>query len=64
MLRKDVDPDLDNPTDMQQLAFDTPQTTLASPSIPALPNPSSPIMIDTDASNLAVGVVLLQQQDD
>jgi len=64
MLRKDAVLDWDNPTTEQLEAFETLKAKLTSPPVLALPKANRPIMIDTDASQYAVGVVLLQQQDD
>lgn len=64
MLKKDAKSDWHNPTSEQAAAFDTLKSCLVSPPILALPIPQRPYMIDCDASATAVGVVLLQQQDD
>ena len=67
MLKKDSPVDWNNPivpTDGQQTAFEALKASLTSPPILGLPQHDRPHMIDCDASEYAVGVVLLQQQDD
>ena len=64
MLRKDVDPDFDNPTDEQLTAFEALKKALVEPPVLALPRVSKPYVIETDASNYQIGCALLQEQDD
>ena len=64
MVTKDASPDWTNPEPDQEQAFETLKAKLASPPILALPQPNREYMIDCDASSYAIGVVLLQQQDD
>lgn len=46
-----------------QAAFDSLKTLLTSPPILAMPNDSDQFILDTDASNWAIGAVLSQRQD-
>ena len=64
MLRKDTEPDWENPTDKQTKAFETLKTRLISPPVLALPKGSRPYMIHTGASVYQLGPTLLQQQDE
>ena len=64
MLRKDAEPDWENPTDEQTKAFETLKARLISPPILALPKAGRPYMIETDASAYQFGATLLQQQDE
>ena len=64
ILRKDAEPDWENPTDEQTQAFETLKARLISPPILALPKTARPYMIDTDASAYQLGATLLQQQDE
>ena len=64
MLRKDEEPDWDDPTDTQMEAFETLKERLISPPILARPKAGRPYMIDTDASAYQLGATLLQQQDE
>ena len=50
MLRKDAEPDWENPTDEQTRAFETLKTRLISPRVLALPKAGRPYMIHTDVS--------------
>ena len=52
------------PTKEQRHAYETLKEALISPPILALPVRGRPYMIDCDASAYAIGVVLLQQQDE
>ena len=66
MLKKDSEVNWDEevvPTEEQLTAFQKLKEILSSPPVLALPIPGRPYMIDCDASNYAIGVVLLQQQD-
>ena len=63
MLRKDAEPDWENPTDEQTKAFETLDARLISPRILALPKAFRPYVTDTDASAYQVGATLLQQQE-
>ena len=64
MLRKDEEPEWENPTDELTRAFETLKTRLISPPILALPKAGRPYMIDIDASAYQLGATLLQQQDE
>ena len=64
ILRKDAEPDCENPTDEQTKAFETLKARLISPAILALPKAGRPYMIDTNASAYQLGATLLQQQDE
>ena len=64
MLRKDAEPDWENPTDEQTKSFETLKTQLISPPILALPKAVRPYMIDTDASAYQLGAALLKKQDE
>lgn len=46
-----------------QQAFDNLKRALVTPPILAYPNPGAPFILDTDASDKAVGAVLSQEQD-
>ena len=56
-------PDLE-PTEEQREAFQRLKDALVRPPVLALPVRNRPYMIDCDASAYAIGVVLLQQQDE
>ena len=62
MLRKDAEPDWDNPTDAQMEAFEGLKERLISPPIFALLKAGRTYMIDTDASAYQLGATLLHQQ--
>ena len=47
----------------QEQAFQALKTALVSPPVLALPNRNDPFVLDTDASDLAIGTELLQIQD-
>ena len=64
MLRKDAEPDWENPTEEQRNPFETLKARLISPPILALLKAGRPYMIDTDASAYQLGAMLLQQQDE
>ena len=64
MLRKDAEPDWENPTDEQTKAFQTLKARLISPPILAIPKAGRPCMIDADASAYQLGATLFQQQDE
>jgi len=64
MLRKDADPDWDDPSPEQLEAFEALKGRLTSPPILGLPMKDRPFMIDTDASSYQLGASLLQQQDE
>ena len=64
MLRKDAEPDWENPTNEQKKAFETLKARLISPPVLALPKAGRPYMIDTDASAYRICATLLQQQDE
>ena len=61
MLRKDAEPDWENPTNEETKAIETLKARLISPPI-VLPKTGRPYMIDTDASAYQLGATLLQQQ--
>ncbi len=48
----------------QQDAFDSLKTALTSPPVLALPNDRDEFILDTDASDFAIGAELLQVQSD
>ena len=64
MTRKDADPDLDNPTELQLQAFEALKERMISPPILALPRYGWPYMIDTDASAYQLGCTLLQEHEE
>ena len=64
MLRKDAEPNWENPSEEQTKAFETLKARLISPPILALPKTGRPYMIDTDASAYQLGATLLEQQDE
>ena len=64
MMRKDVDPDFDNRTELQLQAFEALKERMVSPSILALPRYGRPYMIDTDASAYQLGCKLLQEHEE
>ena len=64
VLRKDVEPDWDSPTNDELDAFKTLKRKLVAPPILGLPKANSPYMIDTDASAYQLGATLLQQQNE
>ena len=47
----------------QQVAFDTLKQALVEPPVLALPNHHDPFVLDTDASDLAIGAELIQLQE-
>ena len=61
MLRKDVDPDWDSPTNDELEAFETLKRKLFTPPILGLPKANRPYMIETDASAYQLGATLSQQ---
>ena len=67
MLKKDSGVDWNShiePTEEQREAFETLKDALTKPPVLALPVRDRPYMLDCDASAYAIGVVLLQQQND
>jgi hypothetical protein len=64
MLKKGAEPDWQHPSEKQMQAFNSLKEALKTPPVLALPKNGRPYMVDTDASNHAIGAVLLQQQDD
>ncbi|CDF36412.1 unnamed protein product [Chondrus crispus] len=64
MTRKDSDPDLYNPTDLQLQAFENLKKCMIAPPILALPRHGRPHMIDTDASAYQLGCTLLQEHEE
>ena len=48
----------------QEKAFDTLKTCVASPPILKLPNFNKPFILQTDASNIGIGAVILQEGED
>ncbi len=50
-------------TDEQEEAFNSLKDVLFKAPVLAFPNPDEPYIMDTDASNLAIGAVLSQEQD-
>lgn len=63
MLRKD-EPDTFKLDEKQTLAFKTLKSALASPPVLALPQTDLPYVLDTDAGDIQIGCVLMQQQED
>ena len=63
MLRKDAEPDWDNPTDAQKEAFETLKERLISPPVLALSEVRRPYIIETDAYVYERGATLQRQQD-
>ena len=64
MLRRDAEPDWENPNDEQTKEFETIKARLISPPILALPKAGLPYMIDKEAIAYQLGATLLQQQDE
>ena len=68
MAKKDSGVDWDGPhkiipTEDQEDSFETLKKSLTNPPILALPMRNRPYMIDCDASQYAIGFILLQQKN-
>ena len=63
LLRKDSEPDWENPPEEALQAFEELKGKLVSPPVLVLPKRDCPYLIDTDASAYQLGATLLQRQD-
>ena len=64
MTRKDADPGIENPTELQLEAFEALKERMISPPILVLPRYGRPYMFETDASACQLGCTLLPEHNE